>query len=549
MNEKSSLPSPEALAQNPVVGPAPELQATTVLDDASSEETKVDYNNQAAAEGLEPAFLAKVHILNHAMKEIGMGRYQYELFFTAGFGWYADNVWLQAVSILQPALAREFVASPYVRHSTTALYAGLIVGAFFFGTSCDVVGRRIAYNSTLLIGGVFGLLAGAAPNFVVFCVFIALAGMGVGGNLPVDGTLFLEFLPGNKQWLLTLLSVWWAIGQVVASLVAWVFLANFSCADPAPGTFCSRASNMGWRYTYFTLGAHMIFLWGIRFLVFPVYESPKFLASIGKDEEAVIVIHKIAKRNGTTSSLTLEHLKAAARPYLLAAGENPDKVEVKFSTMELIKHSVDDFRGKNIRNLFCTKRLAWSTSLVILVWALIGLAYPLFFAFLGSYLTAKVGATGGNLDSTYASYTYQAVCGIPGSILAAALVEWGRGGRKFALSLCTLVSAIFMFGLTQAKTEAQINALTCMVSFWLNAMYGVLFGYSPEVFPTPSRGTGDALAATANRIAGILAPIIGIYSAAAKTPDGPVFTSAAIFVVAGLVTLGFPIETAGHAAL
>jgi hypothetical protein len=57
-----------------------------------------------------------------------------------GFGWYADNVWLQAVSILQPALAREFVPSPYVRHSTTALYAGLIVGAFFFGTSCDVVG-------------------------------------------------------------------------------------------------------------------------------------------------------------------------------------------------------------------------------------------------------------------------------------------------------------------------------------------------------------------------------------------------------------------------
>lgn len=77
----------------------------------------------------------------------------------------------------------------------------------------------------------------------------------------------------------------------------------------------------------------------------------------------------------------------------------------------------------------------------------------------------------------------------------------------------------------------------------------MLFGYSPEVFPTPSRGTGDALAATANRIAGILAPIIGIYSVAAKTPDGPVFTSAAIFVVAGLVTLGFPIETAGHAAL
>jgi len=49
---------------------------------------------------------------------------------------------------------------------------------------------------------------------------IALIGFGVGGNLPVDGTLFLEFLPGSKQYLLTLLSLWWAVGQVVASLIS-----------------------------------------------------------------------------------------------------------------------------------------------------------------------------------------------------------------------------------------------------------------------------------------------------------------------------------------
>jgi MFS family permease len=49
---------------------------------------------------------------------------------------------------------------------------------------------------------------------------IALIGVGAGGNLPVDGTMFLEFIPGNKQYLLTFLSIWWALGQVVASLIA-----------------------------------------------------------------------------------------------------------------------------------------------------------------------------------------------------------------------------------------------------------------------------------------------------------------------------------------
>jgi hypothetical protein len=59
---------------------------------------------------------------------------------------------------------------------------------------------------------------------------------------------------------------------------------------------------------------------------------------------------------------------------------------------------------------------------------------------------------------------------------------------------------------------------------------GVLYGYAPEVFPTPSRGTGDALASAASRITGIFAPIIAVYSPAAKYPDGPVYASASIFV-------------------
>ena len=47
---------------------------------------------KAAGEGIKPAFMAKVHVLNEAIKEIGMGRFQYELFITAGFGWFADNI-------------------------------------------------------------------------------------------------------------------------------------------------------------------------------------------------------------------------------------------------------------------------------------------------------------------------------------------------------------------------------------------------------------------------------------------------------------------------
>lgn len=43
-------------------------------------------------------------------------------------------------------------------------------------------------------------------------------------------------------------------------------------------------------------------------------------------------------------------------------------------------------------------------------------------------------------------------------------------------------------------------------------MYGVLYAMTPELFPTKDRGTGNGLAATANRIFGVMAPIIALYA-------------------------------------
>lgn len=51
------------------------------------------------------------------------------------------------------------------------------------------------------------------------CALFACLGLGVGGNLPVDGALFLEFLPFASGNLLTMLSVWWPVGQLIARLV------------------------------------------------------------------------------------------------------------------------------------------------------------------------------------------------------------------------------------------------------------------------------------------------------------------------------------------
>ena len=68
-----------------------------------------------------------------------------------------------------------------------------------------------------------------------------------------------------------------------------------------------------------------------------------------------------------------------------------------------------------------------------------------------------------------------------------------------------------------------------------------------QVFPTKDRGTGNALTATANRIFGVMAPIIAIY--ADLETAAPVYVSGALFIAAGLLAAILPFEPNGKASL
>ena len=96
------------------------------------------------------------------------------------------------------------------------------------------------------------MIAASSPNFAAIGVFAALWSVGVGGNLPVDSAIFLEFLPGTHQYLLTILSIDWALAQVFATLVAWPLLGNLTCQETDEN--CTRSENMGWRYFMITMG-------------------------------------------------------------------------------------------------------------------------------------------------------------------------------------------------------------------------------------------------------------------------------------------------------
>lgn len=388
---------------------------------------------------------------------------------------------------------------------------------------------------------VFGLIAAGSPNFAAIGVFACLWSIGVGGNLPVDSAIFLEFLPGSHQYLLTILSIDWALAQVFATLVAWPLLGNLTCQQS--DTNCTRGENMGWRYFVIVMGGVAMIMFILRFVCFTIFESPKYLMGKGQDAEAVKVVHEVARRNGKTSTLTLEELELCNN---LAPGGA--EAHVQSHAQAAVKRNLEKINLDHIKALFATKKLAFSNSVITTVWAFIGLGFPLYNAFL-PYILATRGAETGD-GSTYITYRNSliiAVLGVPGCLLGGYLVERPRIGRKGTLSFATVLTGVFLFCSTTALTSNALLGWNCAYNFMSNIMYAVLYAYTPEIFPTKDRGTGNAITASANRVFGIMAPIVAMF--ANLETSAPVYVSGALFIAAGLLVLILPFESRGKASM
>lgn len=320
------------------------------------------------------------------------------------------------------------------------------------------------------------------------------------------------------------------------------FIANFCCPQDATMEECSFLNNLGWRYTFWFLGGLTTILFLVRF-TFRIYETPKYLLGRGKDAQAVDVIQKIAARDGKSSWLTLDHFQAVdAR---LAAVESIDATET--ANASTLRRSLEKFTPSKIRGLFATPKMALSTSMILLLWTSIGMGFPIYNNFLPIYLENRGVAVGSSdLNTTYRNLTIQFVCGIPASILGGYTVNMRRIGRKGTGCFACLCTSAFLFLFTRASSPAGILGFSCGVAFFQNLVYGLLYSYTPELFPAPIRGTGNGLVMMFNRTAGLSATLIGAY--VGLDTSVPIWISAALFAFAGIVFLLLPYESRGKAA-
>ncbi len=220
-----------------------------------------------------------------------------------GITWILDGLEVTLAGSVAGALK----ASPALRFTDsdvglagTAYLSGAVLGALFFGWLTDRLGRKKLFFITLATYLVATALSGFAWNGWSFFIFRFITGAGIGGEYTAINSTIQEFVPARYRGFTDLCingSFW--VGAAAGAGASLVLL------DPA-----LLGTDMGWR-ACFLVGAAIGLL--VLFLRTFLPESPRWLVTHGREEEAKTIVDRIEAHAADHASLPAPDPRKAMR--------------------------------------------------------------------------------------------------------------------------------------------------------------------------------------------------------------------------------------------
>lgn len=439
----------------------------------------------------------------------------------------------KCVAVILPRVQDEFqISDNWIGMLSSSIFTGMMIGAWSWGSYSDSFGRVGAFKGTLLLTSIFGILAGFSTSFTMLCFSFFGLGLGVGGSMPTDGTIFLENLPEEYHYLLTGLSVFFSLGAILTSSIALYIIPRHSCPEDEPQGKCNFAEqNQGWRYLMSILAIITVIFFLCRLLFFRLHESPKYLVTAGQDQEAVDVLQYISDHNGSAFNFQLADVEDGAQNkssirltssayQRLESGEteetDPQRADAKRQISESDvavlpetgqgwRRTLQDYSDRI--SALLEPRLRKTTLIVWILWFSVSAAYTIFNVFLPRFLEEKLGKTPGGDSRTESlqEYCIYTLAGLPGSLVGAGLEK--HMGKKQAMALSTLATSLGILAFAFMSSQTGTMLVSVWISFQGTLMYAIIYGYTPRLFPVAHRGTATGIASALSRLAGMTAPI------------------------------------------
>lgn len=432
------------------------------------------------------------------LDRLPFSRWHRNFFIVAFLGIMFDAADFALFGAALPPIAQEFGLGPaQAGFLATIGLVGAFVGALFWGTISDYIGRRTAFQATVGIFAVFTGLVAASWNVLSLSVFRFVSNFGLGGEVPVTSTLSSEFSPGRLRGRMTgSIMAAFPLGLAVAALLSLIIIPNF-----------------GWR-TLFVVGVipALLLLFVRRFMP----ESVRYLLGNGRIVEAEATVEKI-EREALGDNLSAAEIDALPRlPTEVTA-------EGKVTVAELLA------QGRIKRTL-----LLWIVSFGFL-WASNGILFM---------LPTILQQRGIPLTQAIVFMLMQAVSAFFGYTVCSFLIDWF--GRRAVLFLYFFVGALFHWWFAEAS-GIWLYAAAAAVG-WVNpGVYGATSVYVGELHPTRLRATAVGWFFGIGRIGSFLAPAVVGLMLAYGFGAYVLHTFALSFFIAAIALLLVGVETKGRA--
>jgi putative MFS transporter len=427
--------------------------------------------------------------IQQRLDSLPLGGFHYRLVALSGLGWLFDSMDSLLMALALPALPAAWgLGHPQRATLLGGSMLGMLVGAALAGTLADRVGRQRLFRWTLLLFSVATGLCSLARGFRSLLVLRFLVGLGLGGELPVASSLVSEFSPAaHRGRLVVLLESFWSLGALVAAAVALLI------------------PTLGWRFVFLLGAAPALYVLILR-RAMP--ESPRFLLGQGKYDQALAVLRDVEARLGVSPA---------------PVSATPEPPVPKIGVLELLA------RGLRRRTL--------------VLWALwFGMVYSYYGIF--TWLPSLIAEAGHTLVRTYQYTLLITLAQVPGYFAAAALVD--RLGRRRTLLLFLFPCALASLGYAASRSATGILVCGSLISFFNLGAWGVVYTYTPELYPTRVRATGAGWASAFGRLGGILAPYAVSAVLEATGSQSLVFTMFAGVILATALVAAAGEETRGR---
>ena len=365
---------------------------------------------------------------------------------------------------------------------------GMLIGALLAGTVTDIIGRRKALLICVSWFSIFTALCGVAPSPEIFGLLRFLAGIGLGGLIPVATALTLEYAPGRRRNITyTAMMASYNVGGLLAAGLAIVLIPAF-----------------GWQVMFFVALVPFLIVVPLGLKYLP--ESISFLVAHDRRDEA----EALSRRFGVP-------LQEVAKTV-----EKEEETAVHEGKLHALKTILS-------RLYFLRSVAFWVASFFGLM-----LIYGL-----STWLPGVMTEAGYSVGSALSFLLLFQGGAVIGNLVAGGLAD--RFGTKLICGLFFSIAAVGIALLSIKMPLILIYLFAGVAGAGVFAGMVLVYSYIGQYYPASSRATALGWSAGVGRLGAILGPIIGglLVGAGLAVPWG-FYTFALAGVISALIIFLLP---------